>query len=184
MWRCPAGVEGAGFIRAGLPVADGFVGVLSVDIEEVGIDCLCVVAAEGADDMGDGVLMCIGVVGIEETDDLAGSDAQALVHCVIDTVVRLGDECSQPGTMLPEDVESSIGRTAIDDNVFDIWIVLAEDAGKGPADSLCIVEADGNYGNFHRLVSVRCFCRGRNDAGLGRGVGCVTRFCLFHIRIR
>lgn len=79
------------------------------------------------------------IVGVEIGDDLASAAAQALVDGVGLPAITLG----LPGETLAitsKDVNGTIGRAAVEDEILDVWVVLSQHAFDGAAKEGCLVE--------------------------------------------
>ena len=50
----------------------------------------------------------------------------ALVHCVVNAFVRFGDPVGKPVGVLFYDVYGAVGRTAVDNDVFNMRVALVE----------------------------------------------------------
>src|SRR5262249_7087906 len=76
--------------------------------------------------------------------DFAGGAGKAFVDGVIHAVVRLTDPAGQMGFIFANDVNSAVGGAAVDNEVFEIRVVLCKDGEKRLLDVLGRVEGGGD----------------------------------------
>jgi hypothetical protein len=84
--------------------------------------------------LGDGGGGCIGVVGAQEVQVVAGGPTQALVERVGDAGIGLARPQRQPRAVAAEHLHRAVGRGAVDHPVLDRRVGLGEDAVDGVAD--------------------------------------------------
>ncbi len=105
------------------------------------------------------------VAGVHEVDIRACGSRNALVHCVVNAFVRLGDPIGKPVGVLFYDVDSAVGRAAVNDDVFDIRIALTEHRQHGLLYAVCRIITDGYNRYFKHLEYVifvfQQFCTAR-----------------------
>ena len=123
----PAVGEAAGGKGGGAVVAEDFVGVGGADVDQVGEDAVGLGILQGGDDGGDHLGVGIDVVGIEDTNDVAGGQGQAFVEGVVHTAIGFGDKVGNAIAVGVDDMDSTVGGGTIDKNVFDLGIILTQD---------------------------------------------------------
>ena len=79
------------------------------------------------------------VVGVEIRQYFALRLAHPLVNGVALALMRLGLPL-QAFAIRAQDVRSFIGRTAIDDSIVDVWIILPQNTIDGAANKLALIE--------------------------------------------
>lgn len=102
---------------------------------------------------------------MNKTDDVAGRHADAFVHCLVHTAVRLGDDTHLKAGMsgaerfrahlvlkFADDVHRTVGGGAVNDDVLYVRIVLTQNALDGAADGSLAVVARGYYGYLHVFI--------------------------------
>ena len=84
------------------------------------------------------------IVGIEPGHDFAGRVAEATVDCVGLAVVHLGDPAGQKTVEALQHVERLIGRSPVLHDVFEGWILLADDAIDRPIQKSALLIRGGD----------------------------------------
>lgn len=77
------------------------------------------------DNLADSVGLII-IIRIEKTDEFPSSQGDSFVHCIIDTTIQFADPVVYLLSESSYDIQRSIGRSTINDDVLDISIILAE----------------------------------------------------------
>src|SRR5688572_1835391 len=90
------------------------------------------------------------VVAVQPRHDFAARLAKALVQCVTVPGVALADVIVQPVPVFLDDVLGPVAAAAIDNNIFEVLVVLVENRPKRFFDESCLVEGGRNDGNFQR----------------------------------
>src|ERR1035437_10782445 len=65
---------------------------------------------------------------------------EACVDCVCHTAIRLTDPVSQPLFVFSNDFNTAVRASAVDDDVFQIWVSLKEDRTNTFFDKFTLVE--------------------------------------------
>ena len=112
------GANGAVFMESGGSAGD------PIDLGEVAKDGADHGEAAGVEHIGGG----------DPAHDFAGGAGETFVEGVVHAVVRFGDPAGELGLVFTDDVEGAVGGTAVDDEVFEIGVVLREDGLDGLFD--------------------------------------------------
>ena len=151
--RAPAFPEGAGGVFLSSPGADNF--PFPVDVVQISVNGVCFrMIAEGPRDILQDMVVLVVVIGIEESDDIACCHAEALVHGIVNSLVRFGYPTHAPGKVLfmsTDQFDGSIGAAAVDDDIFVVVIALLQDALHGIRQRIFAVAADCDDGDFHGI---------------------------------
>ncbi len=123
--RQPTAAERTRDKGIGCPVTHHLVHVDAVDVHQVRITGLRIFVFERSRNAFQDPVVCVDIVGIEKTDNIAGGRCDALVHGVVQPVIGFGDEMKRVGCF--EYFKRTVGRTAIDDNVFNVTETLCPD---------------------------------------------------------
>src|SRR5438034_11021805 len=94
----------------------------------------------------EGVGRGVPVVGVDEVNPFAASAANALVHRVVHAAIGLARE-TDAIAVAAQDRRGAVGRSAVDDEVFDVGIGLPQNAVDRASDRLLGVEACGDDRN-------------------------------------
>ena len=81
----------------------------------------------------------VEVVGVQPPDDAARCHRDALVHRIGQAPIGLRDE--PHAGRLAQQLDGPVGRTAVDDDVLDVWMVLLGDAAEGAPDRRARVQS-------------------------------------------
>ena len=129
----------------------GFIDIVKVCVDAVGSGFL-----KGAQDVRDDLRIRVGIVGVEDADDLTLGAGHPAVHGVIESTVRpAGDLCDSSLVRL-EDVEGAIRGTAIYDVVIEGKIAfLTEHAVYRHLHCSGRIVGNGDDGNGHGRNNVR-----------------------------
>ena len=92
----------------------------AVDVVEVAVDRFGARVAEGGCNAGEDVGRGVDVVGVEDGHDVAGGRLDALVHGVVQAVVRLRDERGDAVAVARKEVERAVCGAAVHDNVLEL----------------------------------------------------------------
>jgi len=80
--------------------------------------------------------------------------AQGLVHGIIDPVVGFTGPEREPVRISSDDLDSPVGGSAVDDDVFDVRIPLIENAPDRLLDDVPAIPNDGNDADKRSMVDV------------------------------
>jgi len=87
------------------------------------------------------------VAGIKPAHDLAGGAGEACIECGVKTLVGLARGISEIGLVFADDCGSGVGGAVIDDDVFEIGIILIENGENGRLKKLLAVVDSGDEGD-------------------------------------
>ncbi len=104
------------------------------------------VLAEGFHRAGDRAWV-IEVIRIEPADDLTRGFGKPLVNTVCLPLVLFGNPAREFRRVLLDDLDTVIGRTAIDDPVFNVGIILFQDRANCLLKKGSLVEGGGDNGD-------------------------------------
>jgi hypothetical protein len=100
------------------------------------------IAKDAADDGKAAHLVLVG--GRDPAHDFAGGAGEAFVEGVVHAVVRLADPAGDLRRVFADDVQGAVGGAAVDDEVFEVGVILREDGLDGLLEVFGGVEDGGN----------------------------------------
>lgn len=121
---------------------------LSIDIELV--TNIEILTLQMRDDARQHVGRVKHVAGVHKIAVLTPRQCNALVHGVVYTPVRLTYQVGDMGRILVQQVDASVGRSAINDDKFKVGTSLRGDRIQGAGVALAIVPTDSDYTDFRR----------------------------------
>lgn len=96
--------------------------------------------------------MSEAVACVHEVDVVAGGDGYAFVHGVVDAFVGFGDPVGQPTGVLFYYIDSAVGRSAIDNDIFDIRVCLIEYREDRMFNTVGGIITHCDYRNLHKSL--------------------------------
>ena len=94
----------------------------------------------------------------------AGGAGETFVDGVVHAVIGLADPGMEIRFVATDDVDAAVGRSAVDNDVIKIWVILAKDRANGRVEVAGRVEDGRDEGNGRPRLTVRAGISG----GLGR----------------
>ena len=89
------------------------------------------------------------VTGVHEVEILTTCHPDALVHGVIDTMVRFAHPVADMGCILVYELHTAIRGTSVDDDMFEVTARLGNHTLQCLPQSFCIIVVDGDDREFH-----------------------------------
>ena len=106
--------------------------------------------AKGVDGLADRARQ-VGVVCVNISEDVAGGPGKALVQTVGGPRVGLEDGDGNPVAVALDDVPAPIGRARVDDDIFDIVVVVLDDRKDSAFEKGRLIEGDRDDGDLHEV---------------------------------
>ena len=81
----------------------------------------------------------IKIIGIEDSEDIAGGESNAAVDSLVHSGVVIGHPLEPPcktGFKRLHNIERAVGRPTVNDNTFDMGIVLSQNRFESVSDKL------------------------------------------------
>ena len=97
-----------------------------------------------------------GVAAVDVQHVGAGGEPQPLVHSVVETLVRLGDDDGDAVAVFVDYLHRRVLALAVDDDVFHPGIILPDDALDGAADVLFAVVNHRYYAYLGHCANQKC----------------------------
>lgn len=133
VWRHPSVVELSSPVWARHPVTLNLPQVYSIDILQIRVYRHNGRIGKGCGDIGNDAVVSIDIVRVKDTDDLAFGDLYTFVHSVVDAIVFTGNQFRHMRKR-SHDIECGVFGTAVDNDMFDIRMLLCRDRVERIAD--------------------------------------------------
>src|SRR3989344_4618779 len=112
------------------------------------------------------MMIGIGIVSIEKTDDIAACQGQSFVHRIVHTAVGFRFYDGNLVHVFSDEVHRSVRRATINNNMFHEWIGLRSNGKDSILDCRRAIADNRNNRNFHRFVVSNTIIRTEYGAGV------------------
>lgn len=143
--RMPASLKQALAVGLRPPCSDGFSRVALGYVLKVGVYRINTGLLEADDDGGNSVICGIEIARVQKSYDLAGGHLDPLVHSIIGAAVRFGHEFGDSVPISLQNVACAVRGAPVNNDIFDVLIVLAQYACDGLLKCPAAVQAYSYY---------------------------------------
>lgn len=152
MSRHPSPEKSIGSKRPRFPVTRNLFRIHPIDVNDIAINRIALTLTKQIYYVTNDAGMGVKIVGVQNTDNVAGGHTDAFIHGIVQTVITLGNKPAYPIAVRSDNVYCSIRRTAIYDDVLDVIVGLTDDRIDTVADKRSAVIDNSNQRNFHAVL--------------------------------
>jgi hypothetical protein len=136
------------------PVPDNFMDILRIDKQAVAIHQITIGLCKPINYMRNGIRGKQKIVRMQQADHIAGSYPHTFVNGFVHPVIRFRDNLVYLRLILIDKRQGIIGGSTINHYVFNIGIILAQDALNGIPNGFFAVVTRGDEGDFHACALI------------------------------
>ena len=144
--RHPSVAKAVTVVRTRSPFADDFPGILGIDVIQIAVDRLYLRIGKGFLDQRQHLIAGVEIVGIQDTDDVAGGPLNTFVHGIVEALVTFGYTVGQ---IRPGDGNRIILGATILDNVRNGNSFLSLNSPAGIREGSGTIVGGGDDGESH-----------------------------------